>query len=180
MPRLFVGLEIPSAIGQRLAMLSGALGGARWVDPEDYHITLRFIGDIAPRLADEVDDMLRLLDRPPVPVKVIGLDAFGGDKPSSIHAKVEASRALDDLQAEVERLVRGAGVPPEKRRFVPHVTLARFSRASAAEVAGHIAGVGYVPSQTFTATRVVLYSSRASVGGGPYVAEAVYPLVRSN
>ena len=46
MPRLFTGLEIPAEIGQTLSSLRGGLPGARWIDPENYHVTLRFIGDI--------------------------------------------------------------------------------------------------------------------------------------
>ncbi|HWZ10595.1 MAG TPA: 2'-5' RNA ligase family protein, partial [Xanthobacteraceae bacterium] len=46
MPRLFTGLEIPPQVAQSLAMMRGGLPGARWIDPENYHLTLRFIGDI--------------------------------------------------------------------------------------------------------------------------------------
>ena len=50
MPRLFTGVELPPDIGQALASLRGGLPGARWIDPENYHLTLRFIGDV-----DDVD-----------------------------------------------------------------------------------------------------------------------------
>ena len=52
MPRLFAGLEIPAEIGQTLSNLRGGLPGARWIDPENYHVTLRFIGDIDGVAAD--------------------------------------------------------------------------------------------------------------------------------
>ena len=54
MPRLFTGLEIPREVGQTLSLLRGGLPGARWIDPENYHITLRFIGDIDDRLAHDI------------------------------------------------------------------------------------------------------------------------------
>ena len=58
MPRLFTGLEIPSGLGQSLATLRGGLPGARWIDPENYHVTLRFIGDVDDVVAHEVASML--------------------------------------------------------------------------------------------------------------------------
>ena len=58
MPRLFTGLEIPAEIGQTLSMLRGGLPGARWIDPENYHLTLRFIGDVDDRPAHEIASLL--------------------------------------------------------------------------------------------------------------------------
>ena len=68
------------------------------------------------------------------------------------------------------------GLPPETRKFHAHVTLARLRGASPLAVADHLAGQGPFQPLAFTARRVVLYSSRASVGGGPYIVEAAYPL----
>ena len=82
-----------------------------------------------------------------------------------------------DMQAEQERLLRRLGAPPEPRKFIPHVTLARLRGASAGAVAAYLGARGYFPPLRFTAERFVLYSSRNSVGGGPYIVEAEYPLL---
>ena len=58
MPRLFTALEIPPQVAQSLAMMRGGLPGARWIDPENYHLTLRFIGDIDDALAHEIAGLL--------------------------------------------------------------------------------------------------------------------------
>jgi RNA 2',3'-cyclic 3'-phosphodiesterase len=176
MPRLFAGLEIPYDVGQMLAGLRGGLPGARWVEPSDYHITLRFIGDISNRLASDIDSMLADVSRSPVPVRLSGLGSFGGDKPHSVYAQVEPTRQLGELQAEVERLIRACGVAVDKRRFQPHVTLARLRGSSARDVADYLSMRGYFPSQNFTLDRFALFSSRASSGGGPYIVETTYPL----
>ena len=63
MPRLFTGLEIPPDIAADLAMLRGGVSGARWIEAADYHITLRFIGDIDDRLASEAAEILSGIDR---------------------------------------------------------------------------------------------------------------------
>ncbi len=175
MPRLFTGLEIPSALADELALMRGGLSGARWIDVENYHLTLRFIGDIDDSTADEVDAMLRQIRRKPFTVTLEGLDFFGGDKPRAIVAKAQPSPPLVELQAEQERLMRRIGIPPEPRRFVPHVTLARLRQAPARAVADYLGTRGFL-KRRFEAEQFVLYSARDSVGGGPYVIEAAYPL----
>jgi 2'-5' RNA ligase len=176
MPRLFTGLEIPRDIATELSMMRGGLSGARWIDIENYHLTLRFIGDIDERTANDVYSSLERVRRPSLTVTLNGLDTFGGDKPRAIVAKAKAESPLVELQAEHERLLRRIGIPPEPRKFVPHVTLARLRAASALAVADYLGARGYFPGRSFEANRFVLFSSRASTGGGPYVVEAAYPL----
>jgi 2'-5' RNA ligase len=176
MPRLFTGLEIPPDIATELSMLRGGLSGARWLDVENYHLTLRFIGDIDERMAGDVYSALERVRRPPLSVTLYGLSTFGGDKPRAIVAKAKAEPPLVELQGEHERLLRRIGIPPEPRKFVPHVTLARLRQASAITVADYLGARGYFPGRTFEANRFVLFSSRPSTGGGPYVIEAAYPL----
>jgi len=178
MPRLFTGLEIPAHIGQELSTYRGGLPGARWVDPENYHITLRFIGDVDYAMARDVFSILgEGRRRGPFTVTLDQLASFGGERPRAVFARAVPTSDLNDLQAEQERLVRRVGLPPEKRKFTPHVTLARLRRdASPLGVADYIAMRGQFPKLSFTAERFVLFSSRESVGGGPYVVEAAYPL----
>jgi RNA 2',3'-cyclic 3'-phosphodiesterase len=176
MPRLFTGLELPAAVVGQLALLRGGVVGARWLDPEDYHITLRFIGDIDARAARDIDETLGDIRRPKAPVRFEGLSWFGGDKPRAIVAKVTPEPALMDLQAEQERRLRRIGVEPETRKYTPHVTLARLRGAGQAAIASYLAMRGAVVADAFTAERFALYSARAGSGGGPYVVEAAYPL----
>jgi RNA 2',3'-cyclic 3'-phosphodiesterase len=176
MPRLFTGLEIPSGLASDLSMLRGGLSGARWIDSENYHMTLRFIGDIDDAAARDVSGALEQIKRPPFTVTLDGLGSFGGDRPRAIIAKAKPALPLVELQAEQERLMRRIGIPPEPRKFTPHVTLARLRDASAGAVAAYLAARGFFSSRRFEATRFVLFSARASTGGGPYVVEAAYPL----
>ncbi|WP_334175936.1 RNA 2',3'-cyclic phosphodiesterase [Pseudoxanthobacter sp.] len=176
MPRLFTGLEIPAPAGLQLGLLRGGLRSARWIDPENYHITLRFIGDIDERTADEVANALDRVQRAPVPVHIEGLGSFGGTKPHSLWARVAPNAALADLQAEHERLLQRLGLPAEGRKYTPHVTLARLRGTSPREVADWLALRGGFSLPPFMATRFVLFSSRASVGGGPYLVEDAFPL----
>jgi 2'-5' RNA ligase len=175
MPRLFTALEIPPDIGASLTVLRGGLPGARWIEPENYHITLRFIGDIDDALANDIASLLDGISRPPLDLRLDGLTSFGGNKPRAIVATVAPSRALTELQAEHESIMKRMRVPADGRKFTPHVTLARLRGTSARDVAEYLAAQPYW-SAPFHVSQFVLLSSRASTGGGPYVAEATYPL----
>lgn len=176
MPRLFTALEIPRQVALSLSFLRGGLPGARWIDAENYHITLRFIGDTDFHTADEFANALARTARNPVWVRLNGLDAFGGNKPHSIFASVEKSPALAELQCEHERIAQRAGLKAESRRFVPHVTIARLRNAKDIDVANYLSLRGLFSAPAFNAASFVLYSSRNSVGGGPYIIEDRFQL----
>jgi 2'-5' RNA ligase len=176
MPRLFTALEIPADVAMALSLLRGGLPGARWIDPENYHLTLRFIGDIDGATANDVASMLDRVARHAFDISIQGLTSFGGRKPRAVVATAAPSRALTELQAEHERLMQRVGLEPEGRKYTPHVTLARLRDTSSREVADYLAAREPFRTPPFRASRFVLYSSRASVGGGPYVVEAAYPL----
>jgi RNA 2',3'-cyclic 3'-phosphodiesterase len=177
MPRLFTGIEVPPSVAQGLAMLRGGIPGARWIDPENYHLTLRFIGDVDGAVARDVLQILGGVRRAPFEITLDRLDQFGGRKPRAIFAGASPNPALIELQAEHERLLKRMGLPPEPRKFSPHVTLARLRDASAHQVADYLSSRGPFRLPPFPVTRFVLFSSKASTGGGPYVVEAAYPLL---
>jgi RNA 2',3'-cyclic 3'-phosphodiesterase len=176
MPRLFTALELPATVASQLALARGGVVGARWLKPEDYHITLRFVGDINARAARDIAETLADIRRPKAHVRFEGLSWFGGDKPRAIVARVKADRELMDLQADQERRLRRVGVEPETRKFTPHVTLARLRGVAQRAIADYLASRGALQADAFTAERFVLYSAREGSGGGPYVVEAAYPL----
>ena len=140
MPRLFTGLEIPARLAGELSLLRGGLSGATWIDTENYHITLRFIGDIDRATAADVAGMLDGIRHPAFSVTIDQLDTFGGDKPRAIIARARAVSPLVELQAAQERLMRRIGIAPATQKFTPHVTLARLRQSSPLAVADYLAG----------------------------------------
>lgn len=176
MPRLFTALEIPQSAAMSLSLLRGGLPGARWIDRENFHITLRFIGDVDHRTADEVVAALDRVRRHQFELTLSGTGFFGSKKPHSIWAGVQQTPALMALQAEHERICQRIGLPAEPRKFTPHVTLARLRNARVDDVVHYLTGRGNFVTGPFTASRFVVMSSRDSVGGGPYVMEEAYPL----
>jgi RNA 2',3'-cyclic 3'-phosphodiesterase len=175
MPRLFTAIEIPEAVRMHLALIRAPLGGAKWIEPENMHITLRFAGDIDGRAADEFVSFLAGVRARPFPVKIAGVGAFGGRDPRVLWAGVEAGAPLDALHRANDRAARAAGLGPEGRAFKPHVTLARMRGGRLQAVARFLTENGGLHTQPFTATRFVLLSARPGSGGGPYVVEAEFP-----
>ena len=176
MPRLFSALEIPSDIAGHLLRLQGGLPGARWIERPDLHITLRFIGDVDNPLANALDEAFQKLQFPKFNLQLSGFDVFGNSKPHLLFAGVQHSEALNNLQQKHERICQMAGLSPEKRNFKPHVTLARVRAAKPEAIANYLSNAGAFQSTVFEVKQFALYSARGSVGGGPYVQEAVYPL----
>src|SRR5882672_8079564 len=104
MPRLFTGVEIPPDIGQTLSSLRGGLPGARWIDPENYHLTLRFIGDVDDVIAHEVASMLGRVKREAFELHMDGVVCCGGRRPRAVVARGGPGEARLGVQAEHERL----------------------------------------------------------------------------
>ncbi|WP_309082736.1 RNA 2',3'-cyclic phosphodiesterase [Chelativorans sp.] len=179
MPRLFTALEIPRDAALSLSLLRGGLPGARWVDVENYHLTLRFIGDVEGHVADEIANALDRVRRPSFALALSGVGAFGQKKPHAVWAGAAASPDLYALQAEIERICQRLGLPADPRKFTPHVTLARLKNAAPHEVAGYLSARGNFSTAPFRVGRFVLMSARESVGGGPYIVEEAWPLMRS-
>jgi 2'-5' RNA ligase len=176
MPRLFTALEIPRDAALSLSLLRGGVPGARWIDVENYHLTLRFIGDVGGHVADEIADALDRVRRRSFQLTLSGVGAFGSKKPHALWAGVTASPDLNALQAEIERICQRLGLPADARKFMPHVTIARLRNVSPAEVAVYLSARGNFRASPFRIPRFVLMSSKDSVGGGPYVVEEAWPL----
>ncbi|MBI4185403.1 MAG: RNA 2',3'-cyclic phosphodiesterase [Proteobacteria bacterium] len=178
MIRLFVGIPLPQPIRDRLAGLCAGVPGARWVAPDNLHLTLRFIGEVDPPTADELDGALAGIAAPGFEISLVGVDCFQSNRqpPRVLWAGVEREPRLQHLYDKIESALVRAGLPPEGRKFRPHVTLARLRDAPGPRIGAwmHEHGLfraGPVPVEAF-----VLYSSHPGADGSVYVEEAVYPL----
>jgi RNA 2',3'-cyclic 3'-phosphodiesterase len=176
MPRLFTGIEIPDEVREEIARLKVPLPGGRWTEPENLHLTLRFVGDLEKPQAREFADGLETIDVDAFELRLAGLGTFGGNEPRSIWAGVEPSAPLEALARANDRAARAAGLPPDGRPFKPHVTLARLKYATPDEVARVLQRIGAFRSKPFIVARFVLFSAKPKVGGGPYAIEEAFPL----
>lgn len=176
MPRLFVGIELPDDIRDLINDLEAPLPGVRWIESDNLHLTLRFIGDIDNRQARELADFLSAIEVHAFEMRLEGLGTFGGREPRSLWAGVSAGSELDALARASERAARAAGLKPEGRNFKPHVTIARLNKPRIEALTRFLTRHGRFRSEPFVVSRFVLFSSKPLVGGGPYVVEEAYPL----
>lgn len=177
--RLFVAIPVPPLQRAELARLQAGVPGARWVEPESFHLTLRFIGHVDNAHATDIDDQLARVGALAFELAIKGVGYFvEGGKPTALYAAVETNPALEALQRKVESAVARAGVAPERKRFTPHVTLARFSGRQDAghHLAQFMASHSLFRPQPFEVEHFSLYSSVTRPGGPIYRVEAEYPL----
>jgi len=175
--RLFIALALPDILRERLCGLCSGLPGARWVAPANLHLTLRFIGEVDGHDAEDIDAALSGIHFPRFPLTLSGVGEFGdGKRLRSVWVGVEANEMLERLQAKVEQAVRRAGQPPEKRKFKPHVTLARFKSHPGARLESYFAERSLFRAAPFEVGGFTLYSSYLAHEGAIYSPEAVYLL----
>ncbi len=174
MPRLFTGLQIPQSHADRLMLLRGDIAKARWIAPENYHITLRFLGDISDNTADMFIEKIAGLSFEPFTLSIKGVGHFGHRRSHALWAAVERNEQLDRLHKIHERAAIEAGLAAETRRFTPHITLARLSRTRPCAVAPFLADFADFKLPPFEVSEAVLFSAKPSTGGGPYVVEQVF------
>ena len=179
MPRLFIALPVPEEISDELVTLQSGVPDARWVQAENFHVTLCFAGEVHGATMRDLEEELGDISGPRFPVAVSGVEQFSsGKQPKALVALVQKNDRLDWLQQKVSTVARNCGITVEHRKFRPHVTLARFS--SGAETGHHIAQF-MASHSTFQAgpwlaDHFALYSSRQNRSGSVYREEAAYDL----
>jgi len=177
MIRLFVGIALPQDVRERLAILSTGLPGARWITPENQHITLRFIGEVEEHLADDINLALSAIGGPAFRFVISGVETFGrGHRTHTLWARIEPEPALSVLQAKIEQALIRIGLEPERRKFTPHITLARIKGAQASKLARWLEANGGLTAGPVTVTTFTLYRSYLGAGGAHYEALSDYPL----
>jgi len=175
MPRLFTGLKVPPALATRLTLLQSGLRGVKWVDPEDFHITLRFYGDVENHAAQAITDNLEHLCFAPFTLNLSPLGVFGGKQPHMIWAGIKENPQLTALHKAHEQLAQRLGFKPEGRKFIPHITIARGRSTTTQAVSDYLSSHDLITGMSFEIDEFTLYSAKASTGGGPYITEATFP-----
>lgn len=178
MIRAFVGLALAAPVLDRLEPLAFGLPGARWVERRNLHLTLVFLGEVEEgALADFAQDLADMAAAVPAfDIGVEGLGTFGQAKPRTLWAGVAANPALDHLQSKAAGLAVRHGIEIERRKFVPHVTLARLVNLPLDRLAAFIAGNSPFRGGTMTAEAVTLFESRLGREGAEYSVLADYGL----
>ena len=176
--RAFAAIPVPEDVADILEDLQEDLPAGNPVPGENMHLTLAFLGEVRQPDLEEVHLAFERLRAPPFEVALTGLGQFGGSAPRAVYAAVEDDPALRHLQAKVEQAARGAGIDLPRRRFVPHVTLARLKgrRDEAAAVATFTTRRATISVPPFEADAFCLFRSLLRRDGPVYDELARYPL----
>ncbi len=176
MLRLFAALPVPEDVADMLVPLQKNLAGASWRPVANFHVTLRFFGNVSRDLAVDLDEEIAGIAPPPIQLAIDGVGWFGRREPRSVWARVLATDSLTTLAGACERAARRVGLPAERRRFIPHITLAYCHGTLLDEAMAWTERHQGLAAGPWTADRFHLYSSHLGRGPSVYTAEADYPL----
>lgn len=173
MLRLFVGIDLPPPVKLRLSLLRAGVPGARWVDPGNYHLTLRFIGDVDEGVASDIDAALAQIRAPRFDLALAGVGHFSD---RMLWAGIEKNPALLHLRDKVERALVKTGLEPEDRRYAPHVTLARLKGATETRLQAFLGDHTLFRVEPFSVDCFSLIASYLTKAGPIYEDQADYAL----
>jgi 2'-5' RNA ligase len=179
MHRLFVALRPPPPIRRQLVAIAGGVPNARWQDDEQLHVTVRFIGQVERPLAEEIAVILANVRATPPRVALAGIGSFDRQgRTDAIWAGMTPHDALTALHRKVDRALIQLGLQPERRAYLPHITLARLPRHAHAEpeIARFAATHAALASEPFTLDHLILFESHLGHAGARYEAIERWPL----
>ena len=177
--RLFIAIDLPDELKEELAGLSSGIPGARWVPADNMHITLRFIGEAGGGTQDDVVEALSQVRGQPFELALKGVGHFESRRqPHAVWAGVVKTEPLVRLRESVEAAVQRAGLDAERRKYVPHVTLARLKHADPVRLQSFMTEHSLYQSPPFPVSGFTLFSSFLSRSGAIYRPEAEFPFER--
>jgi 2'-5' RNA ligase len=175
--RLFVALALPDGLRAQLGTLTGGIAGARWVPPQNLHLTLRFIGEVQGWQAQEIDDALAAVRTRGFDLSVAGVGTFEqAGRLTSLWAGVERNDRLSHLQQKIETALQRAGMPPDRRRFAPHITLARVDQVPQEKVVRWVQAHSLFRAEPVLVEHFTLFSSQLGKEFSVYTPEVDYAL----
>ena len=177
MYRLFVAVELPASVKQHLLLLGCGVPGARWLDENQMHLTLRFIGEVDGGTMTDITSALAEIEAEPFDVTLCGAGHFPPrGVPQTLWVGVEHNPSLLALRNRIETALSRAGIERDHRKYFPHVALARLKGANTSRVAQFLTQHTMFSTEPFAVDAYCLYSSVLRAEGAIHRIEAGYPL----
>ncbi len=179
--RLFIAIDLPDHLRSHVQSICPAtLAGAKWLPMEQFHLTLRFIGDVEADRFQQIQQTLTQIARPTFNLSLKGVGVFPNlHRPRVLWVGLDVGPALLELQKDIEARLVELGIPAEDRPFSPHLTLARFKFSNAHQVAKYLEEQGTFCSEPFTVGQFILYSSLLTPKGALHKKEVIFNLTGS-
>lgn len=167
--RLFIAIDLPQDVRTRLSLVQGGLPGARWVAPESLHLTLRFVGEASSDMAEDLVASLSRIRASTFDLTLSGMGLFGDRRRARmLWVGAHPSAPLRHLQSKIEQAAQSAGLEAERRKFHPHVTIARLKDAPKGRLEGFVGDHGALSLAPFTVDGFTLFRSHLGSEGARY------------
>jgi 2'-5' RNA ligase len=177
MPRLFIAVDLPEKIKKNLKSMAFGIPGAKWVSPEQLHLTVRFIGEVDGALFSDIKNILDEINSAAFSLQLKGVGYFPPrGAPRVLWIGLEKSEPLQLLKKKIDTKLLRVGVEPEGRKFSPHITIARLKKSPVHKIANFLSGNGLFSQEPFQVEDFKLYSSILSPKGAYHKVERIYPL----
>ncbi len=180
--RLFIAIDIPDWSKQQLEQLQDPNLGVRWTTPDTMHLTLRFIGNVEePGKQQELVDQLSSIQMPAFEMTIKDLGYFPPRKhPNIIWAGIEDNSRLTELQQKIEQACRTADFEPDRRSYIPHITIGRVKSASKKEVNSFINQHKRVRIEEIPVSEFILFESKLDSDGARHFPLERFGLIRES
>jgi 2'-5' RNA ligase len=177
MPRLFIAVDLPETIKNNLSLMAFGIPGARWVAPEQLHLTVRFIGEVDGGLFHDIQEILDEIHFASFSLQLKGVGYFPPrGAPRVLWIGLDKSEPLQLLRKKIDTALLRARIEPEGRKYSPHITLARLKNSPANKIANFLSGNSLFRQEPFQVEDFKLYSSVLSPKGAYHKVERIYPL----
>ncbi len=177
MIRLFTAIDIPESIEQEIRGMGRAIPNARPVPTDQFHLTLKFIGEVEGSCFLDIRESLKEIVHPRFSLALKGVGTFPPrGTPRILFAGVEPAAGIAALRNAIEKNLGAIGIAREKRKYTPHLTLARLNNCPLRHLHNYLAGNAFFQTPQFTVENFHLYSSRLTAKGAQHTLESSYPL----
>jgi 2'-5' RNA ligase len=176
-PAYFVALDLPLGVREELSLIASGVPGANWVDEDQLHLTLRYLGELDGVVLRDLQSALARIEADRFAMQLRGVGFFPPrGEPNVLWIGVDRCPPLLELRQRVDSIATRIGIKPDRRRFSPHVTLARLRDAPASRLARFAMEQGMFASPVFEPQSFSLYASHRRTTGAEYQRMAVFLL----
>ncbi|QEE08374.1 RNA 2',3'-cyclic phosphodiesterase [Bartonella kosoyi] len=179
MDRLFSALQIPQQTTQQLVSLQNGLPNAQWINPQNFHITLSFFGEVESTITDALKHAFDTIKLPSFRLQMRGFDVFSSENvPHSLVVCIEPCETLNLLHEKMQCIRNHLGLAPDEKKFTPHITVARLLDIKPDDLPPYLSSRGDFSFPPFEVDHFVLFLSPYPSSDTPYIVKGCWPLQR--
>ncbi|WP_208441262.1 RNA 2',3'-cyclic phosphodiesterase [Bartonella raoultii] len=177
MSRLFSAIQIPQQTTQKLISLQNGLPNAQWINPQNFHVTLSFFGEVESVVEDELIRAFDTIKLSPFALQIKGFDVFGPENaPHSLVVRIVPCKTLNLLHEKMQSIRNSLSLTPDKKQFIPHITIARLLDIKPEDLPSYLSSRGDFSFPPFEVDRFVLLLSPSPSSDAPYIVKGSWVL----